>query len=1018
MEKTQPFYKNKIFITLLLIIIFIGLLSFFRLAWTKLSENEIALKIEAGQVDLSELELDDNRILSLDGEWEFYPNALIVSEPQTAKETAEEINVPSGWNDSFNGSPFGYGTYHLKIQVDQELKQFYSLKVASIRDASSVYVNGDLAGNSGKPGSSTAKTDSENIPYVVTVQPDQDGVIDLVIEVANIHYSNKGGITRSLKFGTSPAIKQYNTLSYASQFLVIIIFAIYGFFSFIMYIVGFRNRKLLYFSLMAFAFIIVTSLISDEKIYYLFGTMDIEAAYRLSSIGPVAIVVLLLFTVNYKALTWWRPIHPYVIGVLVIYTVIVAMLDMPQIIKYEQFALILVIILIIVTLVAVLKEIKKNFSDNILLLFAFVAFTHHFVWLFILTIKGTATIYYPFDLIMAVSLFSILFIKRVYESLHRTKLYAGKLEEINDHRNKFLITTSNELKSPLHAILNLLENSLKRDKQTMTPQTVSEMESSLQIGYRLLRIIEDVKDNLNLEKYNPKIFKQAVYVQPVLRSVVDMLGLNITQSQINLKIYLNESTPPIYADENRMIQVFYNVLYQSIENASDSEITVRAIEEETHLELSIQVQGLYLSNDTITRIEQNFEEQYNQALIFERELEIGLRIVKNLINLQAGQLKISSRKKLTTFSISLPLAENHIDIRRHEVENLNLNIMQEEYLEDATLNINETNKPLVMIVETAAYNSLELTSMLSSHAYRYQTAYSGQAGLEKLQEHNVDLLIVNHILKDMSGYQLIEKIRQSYTYNDLPILLVTSNANHAEMLTGFKYGANDYITKPILAEEFNARVRTLITIKQSVDKQLKLEASWLQAQIKPHFIFNVINSIIALSEVDVEKMRFMLEELSELLQYKFKFFNTPRRTTIKEEMNITQTYLEIEKIRFGYRLETEIVIDDEAQHVCVPFLTIEPLVENAIEHGLMKTVLGGKVKVEIKNYENHIEVVVQDDGAGMSEAKVKDLLADDKVQEGVGLINTHQRLKKLYGKGLTIKSKLNVGTKISFTIPK
>src|SRR5699024_10617524 len=137
---------------------------------------------------------------------------------------------------------------------------------------------------------------------------------------------------------------------------------------------------------------------------------------------------------------------------------------------------------------------------------------------------------------------------------------------------------------------------------------------------------------------------------------------------------------------------------------------------------------------------------------------------------------------------------------------------------------------------------------------------------------NVDLLIVNHILKDMSGYQLIETIREAYTYNDLPILLITTNANTEEMLAGFKYGANDYITRPILSEELNARVRTLLTIKQSVDEQLKLEASWLQAQIKPHFIFNVINSIIALREVDVEKMRLMLEDFSDLLKYKFKFY--------------------------------------------------------------------------------------------------------------------------------------------------
>src|SRR5699024_7444450 len=137
----------------------------------------------------------------------------------------------------------------------------------------------------------------------------------------------------------------YNIHSYASQFFVIIIFGIYGLFSFLLYLIGFRNRKLLYFSLMTLTFIIITSLISDEKIYYLFGSMDIEVAYRLTGISAVLTVILLLHIVNYKALAWWRPLHPYCVGGFLLATFILYAFDMPTIIKYENYLFIFLMIL-------------------------------------------------------------------------------------------------------------------------------------------------------------------------------------------------------------------------------------------------------------------------------------------------------------------------------------------------------------------------------------------------------------------------------------------------------------------------------------------------------------------------------------------------------------------------------------------------------------------------------------------------------------------------------------------------
>src|SRR5699024_4769483 len=131
-----------------------------------------------------------------------------------------------------------------------------------------------------------------------------------------------------------------------------------------------------------------------------------------------------------------------------------------------------------------------------------------------------------------------------------------------------------------------------------------------------------------------------------------------------------------------------------------------------------------------------------------------------------------------------------------------------------------------------------------------------------------------------------------------------------DIQSGFLAGANDYVTKPVEAMEFRSRIEALITIKQSVQEQLRLETAWLQAQIQPHFIFNVLNSVIALSEIDLDRMRELLNEFSDFLRYKFQFQNMDELIPIQDELNLERSYLYIEKVRFGEMIQVDWKIDD------------------------------------------------------------------------------------------------------------
>ena len=224
--------------------------------------------------------------------------------------------------------------------------------------------------------------------------------------------------------------------------------------------------------------------------------------------------------------------------------------------------------------------------------------------------------------------------------------------------------------------------------------------------------------------------------------------------------------------------------------------------------------------------------------------------------------------------------------------------------------------------------------------------------------------------------------------------------------------------KPVDALELRSRVKALTDVKQSAQERLRMEAAWLQAQIQPHFLFNTLNAIITLSEIDIERTSKLLEALCDFLRESFKFQNIDELVPIEDELNLVRSYLYIHKERFGERINATWDLEVSTD-VMIPSLTIQPLIENALKHGILPRENGGNIHIRIVDYDRYIEITVSDNGIGMDEATMERLLERKlETSTGIGLLNTDLRLKQHYGKGLQIKSKPNQGTVISFVVLK
>ena len=189
------------------------------------------------------------------------------------------------------------------------------------------------------------------------------------------------------------------------------------------------------------------------------------------------------------------------------------------------------------------------------------------------------------------------------------------------------------------------------------------------------------------------------------------------------------------------------------------------------------------------------------------------------------------------------------------------------------------------------------------------------------------------------------------------------------------------------------------------------ELKALQSQINPHFLFNVLNTMTSLIRTNPEKAREVTIDLSNYLRYNLD--NNLKSVELIKELNQIDTYIKIEKARFGDKLNIIYDVDESLYNFQIPSLIIQPLVENSIKHGILKKRDNGFVKIIVKRIDKDIEVAIEDDGVGIEQAVIDNL--DKKIEENIGLKNVHQRLKLLYGEGLNI-TKLEQGTRIKFKI--
>jgi two-component system LytT family sensor kinase len=210
----------------------------------------------------------------------------------------------------------------------------------------------------------------------------------------------------------------------------------------------------------------------------------------------------------------------------------------------------------------------------------------------------------------------------------------------------------------------------------------------------------------------------------------------------------------------------------------------------------------------------------------------------------------------------------------------------------------------------------------------------------------------------------------------------------------------------------------LAELDASRTRLMEAEVRALRAQISPHFVYNALNAIASFVRTDPDRARELLLEFADFTRYSFQRHG--EYTTLEEELRSIERYLVLEQARFGERLGVTLRIAPEVLAVTVPVLSLQPLVENAVRHGLAQKTGGGKITILAEDLDREAVISVEDDGVGEDPEKVRRALAGDASLDSIGLGNVDERLRSAFGEdyGLVVETAPGAGTKVTVRVPK
>ncbi|RKN85613.1 ATP-binding protein [Paenibacillus ginsengarvi] len=965
-----------------------------------------------GVLDAARWDFAKQGIIPLRGEWEFYENELLTPQDfspggKWVQAVRRTIQVPGSWKDIVSsGSGYGAGTYRLQVRVSGEA-DYYSLRGKKIRMSSHVYMAGEDLGGTGKPDLQSDRFIPSNLPFFGTIKANTN-TIEILVQVASHRYM-AGGLVQAPEFGLTADVLARRDNARLADMIVITTMLVFGIYFAGMFKQWRREPYLLFFSLFCLTMGVFLSIDNEIVMATMLPAISFPLLQKMLFILPYCSI---FFFIHYVRLylgdrgglgfkTLRRVSYAYLAGLVAIPNHYLVQILWPGIV--------LQVVAFIFIFVWMFRYRHRGGQVSYILLGVFFLIIS---WVYAQT-RYQLALDNPFYMIVTPLLLvlsqSFLMSERAREAFLQSERLAEQLIVYDRQKDEFLAKTSHELRTPLHGIINLSQTLLDNKEKPLSPEHRENIRLLHLIGRRLAGLVHDILDMNRIRHGQLAIHPKPVDLNMSTRFVIETLSIAPVKSEVRLVNELPSALPFVWADENRLRQILHNVLENGLKYTDRGTVSISAQIRGDMLAVSIADTGRGIPPDVMGGLFQPFFQYGEEGADSRDGIGLGLSISKQLVELQGGQLEVESEAgRGSRFTFTLPIAPNIVDEAAVAAD---YRAETATPLASGTTTAGTGTGFHILIVDDEPSNLKVAMDAVASMKHAYTAVGGGEEALAALLGKKPDLVLLDLMMPGVSGLDVCREIRSLHGLAELPVLMLTASGQTGDIVAAFAAGANDILQKPFELAELKARVQSLLAMKSSSEQAVRREMDFLQAQITPHFLYNSLNALFGLSYKDPNKLRETIHHLTIYLRAKFTFVFQSETVPLERELELVRAYLAIEQLRFGQRLKVKYSIDENVQCMLPP-LTLQPIVENAVRHGIGQKPEGGTVHLIVRRGDGRVEITVEDDGAGMEQSQLA--MLEKGQAAGIGIDNVNRRLQMKYGRKLNISSKPGLGTQITF----
>lgn len=779
-----------------------------------------------GVLDLRSHDFQSDGTVKLDCKWEFFWNRLL--EPGSKEWSGISpdhgyYSVPLFWTayPGRNLPSVGYGTYRLIIRTSGKDRNF-ALKTPEIFTEYRLWINGGLVD---QHGTIAGKEIRFLKPAVYPIHTDSKD-IEIVLQVGNRSHGN-AGIGQSFTFGTESLVYREQILSISLEIILIAVCLFAGLYHAVIYLFRREEKELLYFGLFCMVVAVRTLFTGNTLISHLFPGLPFGVGSRIATaVIPLAVLTFQAFVFHF--LRNLVPKIPFIVltAVHAIYLLLVfttTTLFYSTLFTYYLFAIVASIVFAIgINIYAILKK---------------APYSRLFCAGFLFVIAGTANDILHYLQVINTGYYLALFFSAfiVAESImlavkfsreHRMVAeLSEKLKVLDRLKDEFLANTSHELRTPLNGIIGIAESLMDGATGTLPEKTRQNLGLIVSSGKRLYSLINDILDFSRLRHNDIELRKTPVDMRQLVSIVISVMRTSMPRRDLDLLNEIPEDAPLVEGDENRLLQILYNLIGNAVKFTDSGHVKISSAVHGDSMEVSVEDTGVGIESGRLEAIFTSFEQADGSVSREYGGTGLGLPITRNLVELHGGTIRVESEPgKGSRFTFTLP---GVVDRDAAEAVSISPLVMKdsgpaEENGHDLVWGgDHEGHREKILVVDDEAVNIQVLLNHLAVRNYRTDYASSGMEAVEKIEKGNYDLVLLDIMMPRMSGYEVCEKVRETYTAYELPIIVLTAKNRIADIVTAFDAGANDYLIKPLDRVELFARMETQLSLKYAVRDALE-----------------------------------------------------------------------------------------------------------------------------------------------------------------------------------------------------